>query len=104
MDKSTDRVLVAILGLHDNAVHLPEGDEKEAAKDWVGDATCPEWRDGFLLGDGSKVPLYQQPGLHGDAWFDKDKEYSMDVQVCFLLINKSMTLNSDRSLPCRTIS
>jgi hypothetical protein len=81
VDKCTDRVLVALLELHDRAVSLPEGPEKEAAKEWVEAQSCPEWRDGFLVVDGSKIPFFQRPGLHGDAWFDKDKQYSMDLQV-----------------------
>ncbi|KAJ7091771.1 hypothetical protein C8R44DRAFT_647289 [Mycena epipterygia] len=81
VDKCTDRVLVAILGLHDEAVKLPEGAQKEAAKQWVEDHSCAEWRDGFLVVDGSKIPFYECPGLHGDAWFNKDKQYSIDLQV-----------------------
>ncbi|KAJ7659870.1 hypothetical protein B0H17DRAFT_1145248 [Mycena rosella] len=61
VDKCTDQALVAILGLHDNAVGLPEGKEKEASN--------------------SKIPFYEHPGLHGDAWFDKDKQYSIDLQL-----------------------
>ncbi|KAJ7642520.1 hypothetical protein B0H17DRAFT_837108, partial [Mycena rosella] len=80
VDKSTDRALVAILGLHDDAVGLPEGKEKEASKRWVERESCIEWRDGFLVVDGSKIPFYERPGLHGDAWFDKDKQYSIDLQ------------------------
>jgi DDE superfamily endonuclease len=45
-------------------------------------ATCPKWRNGFLLADGTKFPLFQKPGLHGEAWFNKNKNYSIDCQVC----------------------
>ena len=46
-----------------------------------GSAVCPKWCGGFLLADGSKSPFYQHPGVHGDAWFDKDGMYSIDCQV-----------------------
>jgi hypothetical protein len=83
VEKCTDRILVALLSFHDDAIHLPNSDEKEDAKSYIEEETCPEWRNGFLLADGSKFPLFQRPGLHGDAWFDKDGEYSIDCQVCF---------------------
>lgn len=81
VEKCTDRVIVALLSFHDEAIHLPDAIEKESSKSYVDEAVCPEWRGGFLLADGSKFPLYQRPGLHGDAWFDKDGAYSMDCQV-----------------------
>lgn len=79
---STYRCFVAFLALHDEAVTFPPEEEKERAKDFVATATCPEWRNGFLLADGTKFPLFQKPGLHGEAWFDKNKNYSVDCQVC----------------------
>ncbi|KAJ7351346.1 hypothetical protein DFH08DRAFT_694425 [Mycena albidolilacea] len=81
----TRRVMVALLELHDTAVRYPTAAEKGAAKAWVEEETCPEWRSGWMLADGTKFPLFQRPGLHGDAWFDKNKDYSLDAQVCSLL-------------------
>jgi hypothetical protein len=83
VEKCTDRVIVALLSCHDAAIHLPDAAEKESSKLYVSNAVCPEWRGGFLLVDGSKFPFYQRPGLHGDAWFDKDGMYSIDCQVSF---------------------
>jgi hypothetical protein len=65
-----------------HAIHFPEADEKEDAKDYVEEHTCPEWRNGFLLVDGTKFSFFQRPGLHGDTWFNKDGEYSIDCHVC----------------------
>jgi hypothetical protein len=81
VEKCTDRVVVALLSHHDAAIHFPNTDEKEAAKAFVEECTCPEWRDGSLVVDGTKFALFQRPGLHGDAWFDKDGEYSISCQV-----------------------
>ena len=83
VEKCTDRVIVALLSCHDEAIHLPDAAEKESSKSYVGKAVCPEWSGGFLLVDGSKFPFYQRPGLHGDAWFDKDGMYSIDCQVSY---------------------
>ena len=86
----TDRVVIALLSLHDDAIHFPNVDEKEDTKNYVESHTCPEWRDGFLLVDGTKFAFFQRPGLHGDTWFDKDGEYSISCQVrcCCLLSNR----------------
>jgi hypothetical protein len=77
----TNRVMLALLSLHDEAVHLPTLEEKESAKAWVAEQVCPEWSNGHLTVDGTKFPLFQRPGLHGDTWFDKNKDYSLDCQV-----------------------
>ena len=44
--------------------------------------TCPEWWNRFLLTDGTKFVLFQKPGLYGEAWFNKNKNNSIDCQVC----------------------
>lgn len=80
----TNRVMVALLSLHDTAIRYPTPEEKEKKKDYLEEQTCPEWRDGWMMGDGTKFPLFQRPGLHGDAWFDKNKDYSLDGQVHLL--------------------
>jgi hypothetical protein len=79
----TNRVMVALLSLHDECVHLPTAEEKESAKAWVAEQVCPEWSNGHLMVDGTKFSLFQRPGLHGDAWFDKNRAYSLDCQVRF---------------------
>ena len=78
----TYRCLIAFLALHDEAVMMPPEEEKERAKEYVEGVTCPEWQNGFLLADGTKFTLFQKPGLHGEAWFEKNKNYLIDCQVC----------------------
>ena len=53
----------------------------EEEKEYVEEVTCPEWRNGFLLVDGTKFTLFQKLGLHGKVWFNKNKNYSIDCQV-----------------------
>jgi hypothetical protein len=103
---STYRCLVAFLALHDEAVMMPPDEEKERAKEFVEAATCPEWRNGFLLVDGTKFPLFQKPGLHGEAWFDKNKNYSVDCQVCDHCSCHARTLRvwSSRGITSRILS
>jgi hypothetical protein len=78
---ATHRCLIAFLAMHDQVVMMPPEEEKERAKEYVESVTCPEWWNGFLLADGMKFALFQKPGLHGEAWFDKNKNYSIDCQV-----------------------
>ena len=51
------------------------------AKAWVEEESCPAWHDGWLMVDGTLVPLFQQPGFYGNVWFDRKSNYSMNVQV-----------------------
>jgi len=84
VEKSTDCVIIALLSFHDEAIHFPDDVEKESSKSYVEKALCLEWCSGFLLADGSKFPFFQWPGLHSDAWFNKDGTYSIDCQVHFI--------------------
>ena len=81
VQKATIHVMIALISLHDTAIHLSTQAEKEASKQWVEDACCSEWRGGFITIDGTKFPLFQHPSLHGDAWYDKNKDYLADCQV-----------------------
>ena len=81
-----NHVMLALLSLHDESIHLPTAKEKESAKAWVAAQVCPEWGGGHLMVDGTKFSLFQRPGLHGDAWFDKNRSYSLDCQVCITFI------------------
>jgi hypothetical protein len=78
---ATHRVMVAILRMHDQVIRPASSDQKEKAKEYVERETCPEWRDGYLNADGTKIPLFTKPGFHGEAYFDKNKDYSLDLQV-----------------------
>ena len=79
--KATICVMIVLILLHNCAVHLPT-DEKEQSKQCTENQCCPEWHGGFLSADSMKFPFFQQPGLHGDVWFDKNKDYSADFWVC----------------------
>lgn len=83
--KSTQRVIVAFLALHDEVICWPTNREKDQAKDWVKQASCEEWGGGFCMVDGTLVPLFEKPGYHGEVYFDRKSNYSLNVQVCFSL-------------------
>lgn len=54
---------------------------KEAAKAWVENAFCPAWWNGWLMVDGTLVPLFMRPAFFGNTWFDRKSNYSLNVQV-----------------------
>jgi hypothetical protein len=85
----TKRIMIAITSLHDNAISWNLQDPKclhakAMAKEWVERRTCRAWRHGYLTGDGSSFSLYQKPGLHGESFYDKKCNYSINCQVFFL--------------------
>lgn len=79
--KATRRVMVAFMRLHDAVIRWVTEDEKEEAKEWVDATSCPEWRDGFCMVDGTLIPLFEKPGHHGEAYFDRKSNYSLNIQV-----------------------
>lgn len=83
---STRRVIIAVLSHHDDTIHWPTTAEKEEAKEWVESVSCPAWRDGFCMVDGTLVPLFEKPGYHGETYFDRKSNYSLNVQVTPCLI------------------
>jgi hypothetical protein len=80
---ATRRVMTAFLALHDAVIRWPSAREKEDAKEWVEAATCVAWRNGCVFVDGTLVPLADKPGYHGEAYFDRKSNYSLNVQVSF---------------------
>lgn len=78
---ATRRVITAFLTLHDAVIRWPSAREKENAKEWVEAATCVAWRNGCIFVDGTLVPLAEKPGYHGEAYFDRKSNYSLNVQV-----------------------
>jgi hypothetical protein len=77
----TRRVIIAFLALHDSAIRWPSEDEKEKSKEWVEMVSCYAWRDGFCMVDGTPIVLFQKPGYHGEAYFDRKSNYSLNLQV-----------------------
>jgi hypothetical protein len=63
------------------SVQWPSAQAKEVAKEWIEKVSCPAWRDGWLMVDGTLVPLFRRPAFFGNVWFDRKSNYSMNVQV-----------------------
>ncbi|KAH7911007.1 hypothetical protein BJ138DRAFT_1135633 [Hygrophoropsis aurantiaca] len=81
---ATNRVMSAVCSerFRKSALHWPDAAEKEAAKAWVEENSCPAWRDGWLMVDGTLVPMYSRPAYFENTWYDRKSNYSLNVQVC----------------------
>lgn len=83
MQLVTARVLKATCSdrFRNSTVQWASDEARETAKQWVEDRSCPAWRNGWLMVDGTLVPLFQRPAFFGNTWFDRKSNYSMNVQV-----------------------
>ncbi|KAI5830536.1 hypothetical protein K523DRAFT_302420 [Schizophyllum commune Tattone D] len=79
----TSRVIKAVCGerFRTAALQWPDDAEKEKAKDWVERTSCPAWRDGWLMVDGTLIPLFRRPGHFGNTFYDRKSNYSLNVQL-----------------------
>ncbi|KAJ7724796.1 hypothetical protein B0H16DRAFT_1333291 [Mycena metata] len=89
--KCTQRVIIAFLSLHNSVIRWPTDIEKEEAKAWVESVSCEQWRGGFCMVDGTLVPLFEKPGHHGEVYFDRKSNYSLNVQVRLPFVYRSHT-------------
>ncbi|KAF8873208.1 hypothetical protein CPB84DRAFT_1895495 [Gymnopilus junonius] len=69
---STIRVMTALCNKRFRAMTLPwsSPQEIERAKAWVEGSSCPARRDGWLMVDGTLVPMFRQPGEFGTSFLD----------------------------------
>jgi DDE superfamily endonuclease len=74
----TDRVIEALLGVHKQWVNWPTDDEKEKTKSALRKDGFPGCV-GFI--DGTLIEIFQRPGTDGEAYFDRKKNYSLNMQV-----------------------
>ena len=84
----TWRVMTAVLRpqFMNNAVQWPTEAEKEEVKEWIEKHSCKAWRNGWLMVDGSLVPLIGQPTWYGESYYDHKCRYSLNIQVLVLLL------------------
>ncbi|KAH9159806.1 hypothetical protein EDB89DRAFT_1864238, partial [Lactarius sanguifluus] len=85
VQNATVQVMKACCGPRFRSMTLPWASPQdiEQAKTWVGGNACPAWQDGWLMVDGTLVPLFQRPSEFGTSYFDWKNNYSMNVQVSF---------------------
>jgi hypothetical protein len=83
VDNITKRVMTAVCRdrFRKTVMRWPDAESKENAKGWVEAMACPGWRDGWLMVDGTLVPLFGRPLFFGNSWFDRKHNYSMNTQV-----------------------
>jgi hypothetical protein len=64
-----------------SSIQWPNDQMKSEAKEWVESRSCPAWRNGWLMVDGTLVPLFRRPGYFRNIFFDRKSNYSLNVQV-----------------------
>ena len=75
--------MIVFADLHDHAIHWPSLVEQHDAGDWVEQLACCGWHGGYMMVDGTLVPLYAKPLHYGVQFFDCKQNYSLGVQVCY---------------------
>lgn len=85
----TSQVMAATCSRHfrHSSLKWTNDKAKETAKAWVESISCPTWHNGWLMVDGSLVPLFLHPAFFGNTWFDQKSNYSLNVQVCVKVYN-----------------
>ena len=64
-----------------SSVRWADATAKKHAKAWVEENSCHAWRNGWLMVDGTLVPLYACPAFFGNVFYDRKSNYSLNVQV-----------------------
>ena len=79
----THRCFQAIESLHGNFVRRPTAAEKEMEKQWIDGKVGFQglWREGWVMYDGTIIPLHAKPGYNGDAYYTRKSNYGLNVQV-----------------------
>lgn len=80
---ATRRVLIAVTRREFRLryIRLPTQEEKNEAKAWVGAHSCRAWRHGWCFVDGTLIPLSTRPHWYGESYFDRRRQYSLNIQV-----------------------
>jgi hypothetical protein len=80
----TSQVMAATCSecFHHSVLRWSSDEAKETAKAWVESVSCPAWHNGWLMVNGSLVPLFICPAFFGNTWFDRKSNYSFNVQLC----------------------
>ncbi|KAF9226190.1 hypothetical protein BS17DRAFT_698696, partial [Gyrodon lividus] len=79
----TNHVMVAILDQHDTFIQFTGLDSEDVAhaQVYTKNHSCPKWCNGILAADGSAFRLFAKPTMHGETFFDRKSNYSLNCQA-----------------------
>ncbi|PWW72732.1 hypothetical protein C7212DRAFT_142629, partial [Tuber magnatum] len=84
VELGTKWVFMAILDSTLRSEHIrwpaAQSSEREKAKKMVEERTIPAWRNGWVMIDGTLIPLCQRPYYYGEVFFNRKSNYSLNVQ------------------------
>ncbi|KAG2064094.1 hypothetical protein BDR04DRAFT_1182220 [Suillus decipiens] len=79
MVNCTNCVMIAfVCFLADNS------EDADLACKFAESCTCPEWKSGFLVIDGSTMDLFTKASYYGETFFDRKPKYSLGYQAVIL--------------------
>jgi len=80
----TQRCFRAMDAVHNAFVCLPTAVEKEWEKCWIDERLGfrGTWQEGWVMYNGTIVPLYAKPAVNGEAYFTCKSNYGLNLQVC----------------------
>ncbi|KAF7319715.1 DDE Tnp4 domain-containing protein [Mycena kentingensis (nom. inval.)] len=83
VENFTNRVFTAIKSLHDLFVRPLTEEEKEKEKEWIEESIGfgGLWREGWIMYDGTIVPLFAKPALNGQGYYTRKSNYGLNVQI-----------------------
>ncbi|KAK7442943.1 hypothetical protein VKT23_015887 [Stygiomarasmius scandens] len=83
VENFTDRCFDAIESLHPIFVRPLTDEEKEIEKQWIDEHLGFRglWREGYLMYDGTIVPLHAKPGLDGATYYTRKCNYGLNAQI-----------------------
>src|SRR6201996_8706839 len=95
----TRRCFTAIEHLHPLFVRALTPDEKEHEKKWIDRHLGFRglWRNGYLMYDGTIVPLAEKPAQNGHAYYTRKANYGLNAQVSGYFLVHFCTFNYVRS-------
>ncbi|KIK79193.1 hypothetical protein PAXRUDRAFT_161959, partial [Paxillus rubicundulus Ve08.2h10] len=53
-------------------------------ENWLKERSCPGWRNGIFIMDGSTINIFEKPGVYGETFYDRKSKYSLNFQVVMM--------------------
>ncbi|KIK22254.1 hypothetical protein PISMIDRAFT_102717 [Pisolithus microcarpus 441] len=79
----TNRVMIALLDLHDDFIFFLGADDSELARvrEFIEVQMCAAWQNGIFVANGSAMKLMTKPSLYRETFYDRKCNYLLNCQV-----------------------
>lgn len=90
----TDCVILALLDIHHKLIRSLTNEERTLERHWVHSQNqFPGFQAEIFQYDGNTIPLWQKPGLNGDAYYSRHGLYELNTQVCSFLSLSNLVIS-----------